>query len=299
MKHYLSPLLKSLGITVGLDGALLLFIYAATPLTEIAIGQALLFGGVTLLLLTAVCLYAAVPAERRRSLWLSLAVSVPVHLILSVVSVLVYGNRLSAYWPGSSDLAWLLFLLITVAAWVVTTFTLTMIRSARIGSALREGKRQIRRAEQGSRLETAPISPARSLLLAILKGVLWVLWLHVLTGLLLELLWQAGVADTMLSYVAFPCLWCLMAAAYGCMHVQNRFSFTLSVAVSHLICFLGIMLFLIPANITEHPYYALKYLDDMITDPFGHPEELMILVLFFAVWIILAVFSIANRKRKE
>ncbi len=299
MKTYLYPILKALGLTVALNGMLTLFIYAAAPMANVNIGQVVLFGGVALLLVAATCLFANIAAEKRRSLWLALAVAFPAHLILSLISVFVYADRLASNWPGSDYfLTWLLFLLLSLTVWWIAVFAVTVTRSARIGEGVREAKRQIKRAQKGFRLETAPISPARARMLAILKGVLWVLWLHILTGLFLEFFTETGVADTILSYVAFPALWCVMAAIYGLLHEKNRTAFTLSAAVTHLVCFVFVMLFLLPKNIREHPYYALKYLDDVITDPFGHPEQLMILILFLLVWMVMAIFGLAHRKAK-
>ncbi|MBQ9151186.1 MAG: hypothetical protein IJX72_02960 [Clostridia bacterium] len=299
MKTYLHPILKALGLTVALDGMLMLFIYVAAPLAILEIGQAFLFGGLTLLLTAATCLYANISVEKRRSLWLSLAVAAPAHLILSVISILVYTNRLASNWPGSDYfLTWLLFLLLSLTVWWIAIFSITVTRSSRIGGAAREQKRRIRLAQKGFRPETAPLTPGRARAIAILKGVLWVLWLHILTGLFLEFFTEIGVANTILSYVAFPALWCVMAAVYGLLDGHNRTAFTLSVAITHLVCFFLVMLFLLPGNILEHPYYAVKYLDDVISDPFGHSEQLMILMLFLLVWVVMGIFGAARRKAR-
>ena len=300
MKTYLYPILKALGLTVALDLTLVLFLFAAAPMANLNIGQAFLFGGVALLLVAATCLYAGITAEKRRSLWLSLAAALPTHLILSVASVFVYADRLASNWPGSDYfLTWLLFLLLSLSTWAVSILAVTIVRSARIGSHAKEEKERIRQETRGFRLEVSPLSPTKARSLAALKGSLWVLWLYVATGLLLEWYTQVRIADTILSYVTFPCLWCIMATVYRFLRTHNRSTVTVSAAITNLVVFAAVMLFLIPANVKVHAGYALLYLDNVLTDPFSHPEQLLVLMQFLLVWVILIITGATQRKTKD
>lgn len=300
MKTYLYPILKALGLTAALDLALALFLFAAAPMANLNIGQVILFGGVTLLMAIATCLYAGIAAEKRRSLWLSLAAALPAHLILSIAAVLVYANRLASNWPGSDYfLTWILFLLLCLATWSISILAVTVMRSARIGSRAKAEKKRIRQEMRGLRLEVSPPSPGKARAIASFKGALWVLWLYSITGAVLVWYTQARVADTILSYVTFPCLWCIMATVYRFLRTHNRTAITVSAAITNLAVFAAIMLFLIPANVKIHAGYALLYLDNVLTDPFSHPEQLLVLIQFLLVWVILILTSITQRKEKH
>lgn len=234
MKTYLYPILKALGLTAALDLTLVLFLVAAAPMANLNIGQVFLFGGVALLSVAATCLYAGITVEKRRSLWLSLVAALPTHLILSVASVLVYADRLASNWPGSDYyLTWLLFLLLCLAIWSISITAITIARSARIGSRAKEEKKRIRRETRGFRLVVSPQSPAKARTIAALKGSLWVLWLYVATGLLLEWYTQVRIADTILSYITFPCLWCIMATVCRFLRTHNRSTVTFSAAITN------------------------------------------------------------------
>jgi hypothetical protein len=300
MKTYLYPILKALGLTAALDLTLVLFLVAAAPMANLNIGQVFLFRGVALLSVAATCLYAGITVEKRRSLWLSLVAALPTHLILSVASVLVYADRLASNWPGSDYyLTWLLFLLLCLAIWSISITAITIARSARIGSRAKEEKKRIRRETRGFRLVVSPQSPAKARTIAALKGSLWVLWLYVATGLLLEWYTQVRIADTILSYITFPCLWCIMATVCRFLRTHNCSTVTISAAITNLVVFAAVMLFLIPANVKVHAGYALLYLDNVLTDPFSHPEQLLVLMQFLLVWVILIITGATQRKTKD
>ncbi len=298
MKIFRSPLWKALGLTVALSLALTLFLYTAAPLAEAPIGQAILFLGVALLQVTATCLYARIPFEKRRSLWLSAAVALPVHLILSIASVLVYADRLTSNWPGSDYfLTWLLFLLLSLSVWCISVCTVTLLRHLRLSAHGREERRRIQKASSGLRPVISAVSPARARLIAVLKGASWTLGLYVLTGLLLELLTALSIADTVLSFVAFPSLWCILAVVYGLTCQPNRGFFTLSVSLTHILLCAVIMVFLIPSNVSVHPGYALLYLDSVLTSPMDHPEPLLLIAEFLLVWAIVIAHSVRRPKK--
>ncbi len=298
MKTYLHSLLKSLGLTAGLDAALLLLLYTACPVTVLKIGQAGLMGGVILLLLIASCLYALISVHRRRELLFCLAVSFLLHVIASVASVLVYGNRLSYFWPGHSDMAWLLFFVLIVTVWCLTVSVITIIRYIRMSATRREETKHIQHASLGLRMETDPVTPARARLIATLKGFTWTIGFYILTGFLLEMLKEMSIAETILSYVAFPCLWCLMGIVYGYVDRPNRVAFTLSVTVTHILLCAATMVFLLPSNVTKHVGYALLYLDSILMDPFNHPEQLLLVAEFLSVWVIALIYGIGHRRKK-
>lgn len=297
MKTYLRSILKSLGLTAGLDGALLLLIYLLSPTVTRKIGQAALLCATILLLVAAVCLYSRITAVRPRELWYCLAVSLPLHVIASVVSVLIYGNRLSSYWPGMLDLAWFVFLLLILTAWCVSVCAVTLFRHLRMSAAHREETRQVQKASLGLRPRIPSVSPVRARMIATLKGMAWTLGFYSLTGLLLELLKALSIADTLLAYVAFPCLWCGMAVAYGLVNAPGRGAFTLSVSLTHILLCAAVMVFLLPSNVTKHMGYALLYLDSVLTDPFSHPEQCLLIAEFLSVWVIVMIYGVGRRKK--
>lgn len=299
MKTYLRSFLKSLGLTAGLDVILLLLLYSASPVTILEIGQAGLMCSVILLLLIASCLYALISVHRRRELWFCLAISFTLHMIASVASVLVYGNRLSYFWPGRSDMAWLLFLVLIVTVWCLTVSVITVIRHIRMSAARREEMKQIERASRGLCMETDPLTPARARLIAVLKGMTWTVGFYVLTGILFEMLKTMSIAETILSYVAFPCLWCLGGVIYGYVDKPNRTAFTLSVAVTHILLCAATMAFLLPSNVTENAGYALLYLDGLLMTPFDSPEQLLLIAEFLSVWGIVLVYGIGHKPKQH
>jgi hypothetical protein len=231
-------MLKSLCITVGLNflltGVYLLF----SHMVHKEIGQALLFLVTALLLCVGVCLFAAIQTDRRGILWASMGISTVTHLILTVVVAIIGGSKLSDAWPGYNNLAGLLLALLSLTVWDISVFTVTVIRSYRLGAAAREAKHQVKRARRGYSLELQPLTPSRARTLAILRGLALVMWLHLATGLLYTLLTNAGAADTMLSYIAFPTLWCILAAAYGLSDREHPIAYGLTVAISNVILFI-------------------------------------------------------------
>lgn len=299
MKRNLFALLKSLGITVGLDllfmGIFLLF----SHMVHKESGQALLFLCVTLLLAVGVCLFATIRTDRRGILWASLGISVTTHLILTIVVALVGGTRLSEAWPGYNNLAWLLMALLSLAVWDISVFTVTVIRSNCLGRAAREEKRQVKRAKKGYQKEWQTVSPSRARLLAILRGLALVLWLHLATGLLYTLLTNAGAADTMLSYIAFPTLWCILAAAYGLRDRENRVAYGLTVAVSNVILFILPTYFLMLENTPTHKFRFVLHLDSVLTAPLSNPEQMLAIGIFLTVWVAMIVFGAGNKRKKN
>ena len=299
MKRNLFALLKSLGITVGLDllfmGIFLLF----SHMVHKESGQALLFLCVTLLLAVGVCLFATIRTDRRGILWASLGISVSTHLILTIVVALVGGTKLSEAWPGYNNLAWLLMALLSLVVWDISVFTVTVVRSNRLGRAAREEKRQVKRAKKGYQKEWQTVSPSRARLLAILRGLALMLWLHLATGLLYTLLTNAGAADTMLSYIAFPTLWCILAAAYGLRDRENRVAYGLTVAISNVILFILPTYFLMLENTPTHKFRFVLHLDSVLTAPLSNPEQMLAIGMFLTVWVAMIVFGAGSKRKKD
>lgn len=299
MKRNLFALLKSLGITVGLDllfmGIFLLF----SHMVHKESGQALLFLCVTLLLAVGVCLFATIRTDRRGILWASLGISVTTHTILTIVVALVGGTKLSEAWPGYNNLAWLLMALLSLVVWDISVFTVTVVRSNRLGRAAREEKRQVKRAKKGYQKEWQTVSPSRARLLAILRGLALMLWLHLATGLLYTLLTNAGAADTMLSYIAFPTLWCILAAAYGLCDRENRVAYGLTVAISNVILFILPTYFLMLENTPTHKFRFVLHLDSVLTAPLSNPEQMLAIGMFLTVWVAMIVFGAGSKRKKD
>lgn len=300
MKNKAFALLRALGITAGLDALLLCATLLFSHMVHRESGQALLFLCVTLLLVAAVCLFAVIPAESRSTLWACMGISLAVHLILSVAVAIVGGVRLSEQWPGRDNLAWLLMLLMSLVPWTVAVFTLTAVRSGRLSRAIREEHRQVRRAKKGYRKEWQTLSPARAITLAVLRGILSVLWLHVLTGLVSILLDSWELSNTMLSYIAFPTLWCLMATAYGLRDRENRLAYALSAAVSNLVLF-ALPTLLLSVRDTPLLYSArlTYYLHELWENPFSYPEQMLAIGVFLTVWIAMLMFGVGHRKKRH
>ena len=292
-------MLKSLCITVGLNflltGVYLLF----SHMVHKEIGQALLFLVTALLLCVGVCLFTAIQTDRRGILWASMGISTVTHLILTVVVAIIGGSKLSDAWPGYNNLAWLLLALLSLTVWDISVFTVTVIRSYRLGAAAREAKHQVKRARRGYSLELQPLTPSRARTLAILRGLALVMWLHLATGLLFALLVNWDLADTMLSYIAFPTLWCILAAAYGLSDREHPIAYGLTVAVSNVILFILPTYFLMLENTPTHKLRFILHLDSVLTTPLSNPEQMLAIGIFLTVWVAMIVFGAGHRRRED
>ena len=80
MKTYFSPILKSLLLTVGLNVGIIAFMFVFSPIVQVDLGQIITLGGVALLSIIGVSMFATIRAEKRRSLWLALLVALPVRV---------------------------------------------------------------------------------------------------------------------------------------------------------------------------------------------------------------------------
>ena len=299
MKRDLLALIKSLCITVGLNLLLMGLFILFSHMVHKELGQALLFLIVSLLMAVGVCLFATIRTDKRGILWASMGISTVTHLILTVVVALVGGTKLSDAWPGYNNLAWLLMALLSLAVWDISVFAVTAVRSHRLGKAAREEKRQVNRAKKGYRKEWQTLSPSRARFLAFLRGILVVLWCHLLTGLLFALLVNWDLAETMMGYVAFPLLWCLLAAAYGLHDREHRSIYGLTVAVSNLILFFLSTFFLMLENTPSHKFRFILHLDSVLTTPFDNPEQMLAIGLFLSVWVAMVVFGVGHREKKS
>ena len=299
MKTYFFPILKSLLLTIGLNVGIIAFMFVFSPIVQVDLGQIITLGGVALLSIIGVSMFATIRAEKRRSLWLALLAALPIHPAIALGGVAVYGRRLAIAWPGDNDLSRVLFYIMILLSWMVPVLVVTIVRSARLGGAYREEKRRVALAEEGFFMETAKISKARARLIAYIRGAVWVFGFHLVSGLLLELLRFLGISNSMIAYVTFPMFLCLMGAAYGLLDRPNRGMFAISVAVNHILFCVFVMLFLLPGNITQHIYFALKYLDKVVTHPYDNIEQILIIVPFLSVWFIMVIFAIGHRKSKQ
>ena len=292
-------MLKSLCITVGLNllltGVYLLF----SHMVHKESGQALLFLVTSLLLCVGVCLFATIKTDRRGILWASMGISTVTHLILTVVVAIIGGSKLSEAWPGYNNLAWLLLALLSLTVWYISVFTVTAVRSYRMGKAAREAKRQVKRAKKGYSKEWQTLTPSRARALAILRGLALVLWLHLATGLLFALLVNWDLAETMLSYIAFPTLWCILAAAYGLRDRENRVAYGLTVAISNVILFILPTYFLMLENTPTHKFRFVLHLDSVLTAPLSNPEQMLAIGIFLTVWVAMIVFGAGNKRKKN
>ena len=299
MKTYFFPILKSLLLTVGLNVGIIAFMFVFSPIVQVDLGQIITLGGVALLSIIGVSMFATIRAEKRRSLWLALLVALPVHPAIALGGVAVYGRKLAIAWPGDHDLSRVLFYIMILLSWMIPVLVVTIVRSARLGAAYREEKRRVALAEEGFYMETAEISKARARLIAYIRGAVWVFSFHLVSGLLLELLRFLGISNSMIAYVTFPMFLCLMGAAYGLLDRPNRGMFAISVAINHILFCSVVMLFLLPGNITQHIYFALKYLDKVVTQPYDNIEQILVIVPFLSVWFIMIIFAIGHRKSKQ
>ena len=293
-------ILKTLLITTGLNILLAGDLFLFSRLVHTMHGQALLFLSVTLLMTVGVCLFAVIPASEQGNLWGCFGVAIGLHFPLLTAVTMTGGNVLSQAWPGGTgnNLAAPLIFLISIAVWFIGCFWVTVLRTAHIGSARREKKRQVQRATKGFSKEYPPISSSRARLLAILRGFLWVLWLHVLTALLFEWLQAEYLHDTMLSYTAFPVLWSLMAASFGLLDRKSRTPLLLSAAVSNLLLFLLPTALLTVANTPVHKLRFILPLDSVLTTPLNHPEQMLVIGVFMTVWAAMIVFGIGHKRQK-
>ncbi len=298
MKSKSFCILNTLGITAGLNILLLATMLLFSHMVHRELGQALLLLLVSLLLTVAVCLFAVIPAQNRATLWACMGIAIGLHSVLSIVVTVIGGTALSESWPERNNLVWLLLLLMSLTVWTISVFAITAVRSNRIGREIREEKRQIKRAKKGYGKEWQTLSPARGRLLAILRGALLVLWLHLLTGLFLLLQFEWNMAGTMISYIAFPLLWCLMAAAYGLHDREHRVVYVLSAAVSNVLLFLLPTQLLILANTPSIRYRSILHLDSVLTNPFDNPEQMLAIGVFLTVWIAVIVFGAGHRRPK-
>ena len=299
MKTYFFPILKSILITALLNAAIIAFMFVFSPIVQVDLGQIITLGGVTLCSIMGVCMFANIRAEKRRSLWLALLVSLPIHPAIALGGVAVYGRKLAIAWPGDQDLSRVLFYILILVSWMLPILVITIVRSARLGAAYREEKRRIALAAEGLCMETAKISKARARLIAYIRGAVWVFSFHLVSGLLLEILQRLGISTSMIAYITFPAALCLMAAAYGLFDRPNRGMFAISVAINHLLFCGMVMVFLLPSNVTQNIYYALKYLDIVLTEPYQNIEQILIVVPFLSVWFIMIIFAIGHRKSKQ
>lgn len=298
MKKFFS-ILKSLGITAGMNLLLLGILLLFSRMVHREIGQALLFLSVTLLLTLGVCLFATIPAVGRGILWGCMGISLGLHLILSIVVGFTGGTALTEHWPGRNNMAGLLFMVISLSVWFISVFVITVSRSRRRGRALRAEKRNVKYASKGYTKEWQTLSPARSRFLAILRGFLAVLWSYTLTGVIFELCRDFNWADTMLGYVAFPLLWCLMAASYGKHDREHRVAYALSANVTNLLLFLLSTWLLTLANTPSIRYRFVLQLDSVLTSPFENPEQLLAIGIFLTGLIAAVVFGVGHRTKKS
>ena len=111
MKKNLFALLKALCYTIGLHALLTVTISFLARTVQREPGQACLFLAVTLLLVLGICLFAAIPTDKRGVLWGCFGIAYGVGLLAAGVSLLFYGSTITAAWPGQGNLAWLLFLI--------------------------------------------------------------------------------------------------------------------------------------------------------------------------------------------
>ena len=288
-------ILKTLCLTAGLNILLTGDLYLFSHLVHRESGQALLLLSVTLLLTVGVCLFAVVPVSGRGALWGCFGVTTGLHLPLSAVAALTGGRAMAEDWPGSNMMALLIFLM-SLCVWWACTFWITVVRSRRRGKALREEQRNIKRASKGFTREWQTLSPARGRTLAILRGALWVTWLHTLTFLLLSLLLNEDLGDTALAYVSFPLLWSLTAALYGLHDREHRVAYALSAAVTNVVLFLLPTTLLTVANTPVHKLRFILHLDSVLTKPLDNPDQMLVIGVFLTVWVAMIVFGVGHKK---
>ena len=295
-------ILKTLGITAGLNLIITGDLYLFSHLIHKQTGQALLFLSVTLLLTAGACLFARVPVSGRGSLWGCMGISMGLHLPLSIATSLTGGKALSEQWPGGTgnNLASLLIFLLSLSVWLVATFWITAARSRRLVVAEREEQRNRKRAAKGYIKEWQSLSPARLRSASILRGFLWVLWTHLLTGLLFTILMELDLAETILGYVAFPMLWCIMIPAILPKEPLANPPCIISAAVSHAILF-SLTTFLL--SVRSYPNVVKNrgkiYTDLILNRPLDHPEQLLALGILTTGILTLLILYVGKRKRND
>lgn len=297
MKSKNLTVLKAVGVTAGLNLLLAAVLLVFSRFVREDLGQAILFWVISLSLTLGVCLYGVISFSKRATLWASFGISSAVHLILSVAVTLLAGRPLSERWPSGGNLAWLLILVLSLTVWLISTLTVTVIRSYQLGHAIREERRQVNRAKKGYSMEWQVLSPGRGRLVAALRGGLWAVWLSLTTGLLFSGLTRQGLAETILSYAAFPTLWCLLAILYGMTKEPHRVTRALSAGITHTLLFLLSTLLLGLGNTPDIRHRFILHLDAMLNRPFEHPEQLLALGIFLSGWIAIGVFGVGNRKK--
>lgn len=295
-RSFLRTLLLTAGLNILLTGDLYLF----SRLIHTELGQALLFLSVTLILTTGVCLFAVIPVSGRGSLWGCFGITSALHLPLTIVMTFTGGNALSNAWPGGTgnNLAALLLFLMCFCVWESGAFWVTVVRSRRRGKAVKEEQRNIKRSSKGFTKEWQTLSPARGRLVAVLRGILLVTWAHVLTFLIIEWLVSESLEESILSYVAFPMLWSLLAALYGLYDRFHRVAYTVSVAVTNVVLFLLPTTLLTVAHTPVHKFRFILHLDSVLTTPLDKPEQMLVIGVFMTVWVAMIVFGVGHKRQK-
>lgn len=297
-KNY--SILKALGITAGLNLLMSADLYLFSHFVHKQSGQALLFLSVILLLTAGVSLFALIPTSGRKLLWGCMGVSMGLHLPLSITSALTGGKTLSEQWPGGmgNNLAALLILLMSLSVWSIGIFGVTAARSRCIAAPLREERRNRKRITKGYVKEWQSLPPARLRLASILRGFLRVLWTHLLTGLLFTILVELDLAETILGYVAFPVLWCLMIPAILPPKRLSGSLCVISAAVSHMGLFALATLLL---SIRSYPNVVRNrgriYTELILNRPLDNPEQLLALGILTTGIMTLLILYIGKRKR--
>ena len=299
MKFFKSSMGKALGIAVGFNASVFLLLRFGAPLAALLIGQLALISGTISLLLAAVCLYASLEFRRVRSPWLCLLAFLPAQLLLAFIAFVYYQDRLSLCWPGA-DRSALMLLIMTLLPWVLLLLPITITQAVRAGEPKRKERKK---AKKGYTIEPDPVSPARGRFLDVMRGILWVLWFHTLTGLILEIVRASTSTGTIAAYVVFPCLWCLLAVVYAFTKPYRPAAFTLSVSLTHLICSVLFAVFMLPAYVLQSKTKTATYFKLFLTNPYEKIHELMLVTLFVALWIVILICGIARtcsarRKRR-
>jgi hypothetical protein len=231
-----------------------------------------------------------------------MGISMGLHLPLSITSALTGGKALSEQWPGGTgnNLAALLICLMSLSVWLVGTFCITVIRARRFAVVLREEKKNRRRAAKGYVKEWQSLPPARLRFASTLRGFLWVLWTHLLTGLLFTILVELDLAETILGYVAFPMLWCLMIPAILPKEPLANSPCITSAAVSHAILFALTTLLL---SVRSYPNVIKNrgriYTELILNRPLDHPEQLLALGILTTGILTLLILYVGKRKGND
>ena len=293
-------ILKALGITAGLNLLLTADLYLFSRLIDKQIGQASLFLSVTLLLTVGVSLFALVPVSGKGKLWGCMGISMAIHLPLSIAMAITGGKALSEQWPGGpgDNLAALLIFLMSLSVWWAGVLAVTAVRSRRLTKEICEETKNRKRAAKGYIKEWQTLSPLRLHISGALRGFLWVLWTHLLTGLLFTLLTELSLADTILGYVAFPLLWALLIPAILPKKTIPDLACLISAALTH------IGMFALTTHLLAIRSYPIViknrgriYLELLLNRPFDLPEQLLALGILATGITTLLILYIGKRKR--